>query len=150
MLLDLDHLSGNRIELLEDKVVHITSWGQISIWNAETGQRIAYANTQCPRLQGLLCSGRDTIINCNSSRITRFRLSPDGRLQPEDEIDLTKLGLEFTNWFKDMENQLYYALVGVELIEKVLIICYIVKNGRKNINTIKLAFIHLERQAGKT
>ena len=148
--LDIDYLSGNRTELMEDKVVHISSWGKISIWNAENGESIRHINTNFSRLQGLLCSGgRDTIYNCNSSKIRRLRLCRDKGLKSVDTIDLKLLGLEFANWFEDMNNQLYYGLVGLELMEKVLVVCYIVKNDHEDINTIKLAFIPLDRQAGK-
>jgi hypothetical protein len=135
---------------MEDKVVNISSWGKISIWNADNGQAILHANTHFSRLQGLLCSGGgDTIFNCNSSKIRRLKICRDEGLRSVETIDLNQLGLEFTNWFEDMNKQLYYGLVGVQLIEKVLVICYIVKNDRKDVNTIKLAFVPSERRRGK-
>ena len=144
---------AHQLAIKEDQIFAVSASGNIPVWDAKSGQHLYSIDTFPGPEKGIQIAGNDVIIS-SPLEVAIYR---EANCKKLDLVDLSTLGLDYLNGGKYVEIEseddysiqfVYRNLVGVQMIQNVLVICYTVNDVNRESCLVQLAFLPMNKNQG--
>ena len=144
-----------QLAIKDDRVFAVSALSTIPVWDLKTGQFLYNLDTYPGPEKGIQIFG-SSIVVWTPMEAAIYKEDTNKKLKLSSEQDLTMLGLDYLTAGQLDESGDEYSiqfihrnLVGVQLIQNVLAICYIINDVNRDSCLVKLAFLPMKQTKGK-